>query len=148
MISTPQELQEGLSVVRGMVNGGSGGMGGGNGHGEVGNGYASGLGSGHAGTMQGLPAAAAGPLSAVLGELVAATDVVRIRPQKQALRAALLHLVAHAVSEDGGDAGAEARHGQRALALIDALDPAPAAPAVDALRRLADVELLRARFDN
>lgn len=150
-ISTPQELLEGLNVVRGVVSGGYGAPGameGGNGYGSAGNGHGPGLGTGHPAGMQALPAAAAGPLSALLGELVATTDIVRIRAQKQALRAALLHLAAYVVADDPGDAGAEARHAQRARELIDNLDPAPPGEALEALRRLADVELLRARFDN
>jgi len=149
-ISTPQELLEAMGVVRGLANGAYGGPGGdgGNGYGVPAPVQGGMLGNGHGGDGPALPGAAAGPLSAVLGEVVTATDVVRIRPQKQALRAALLHLVAHAVAEDSGDAAAEARHALRARTLIDALDPPPPAAALEALRRLADVELLRGRFDN
>jgi hypothetical protein len=152
-ISTPEELLAGLNAVRSIVGGGAGiGAGGipgvGGGYGGLGNGHLPGLGNGAAGGMPALPAATPGPLSIVLAELVAATDGVRIRMQKQALRVALLHLVAEALAGDQADAAAEARHGKRARELIDALDPAPAGEALDALRRLADPEHLRGRFDN
>lgn len=153
-ISTPEELLAGLNAVRSIVGGaggstGAGGVSGvGGGYGGLGNGHTPGLASGAVGGMRELPASTPGPLAAVLAELVAATDSVRIRLQKQALRVAMLHLVAEVLAGDQADAAAEACPGRRARELIDALDPAPPSQALDALRRLADPEHLRGRLDN
>jgi hypothetical protein len=90
---------------------------------------------------------AGGGLGGVLCAVVAATDPVRVRAQKQALRSALLHLVAEMLVDDVGDGPAAAGHADRARKAIHRLDPAPAGADLDALNELADPERLRSRLD-
>lgn len=156
-IGTMQDLIKQLNTLHaggGGVAGVGGGIGGGVGGGGVGGdagpqGLPPGIGNMRtlgAGTGTGT-SAAGGALSRVLGDVVAATDVVR-GPQRRKVRAALLHLAAEMLLDDLGDGAATARYAERARAAIAGLDPSPGGAELDALKALADPDSLRDRLEN
>lgn len=87
-------------------------------------------------------------LGGVLAHVMAATDSVRVRVQKQALRAALLHLVAEVLVDETGDGPATAGHAERARKAIERLSPSPVGAELDVLKALADPEHLLSRLDS
>jgi hypothetical protein len=89
-----------------------------------------------------LPASAQ-RLGGVLSELVAATQEARSHNQRQALRAAMLRVVADVLEDDSGGAAGAHPHAERAAWLVHTLAPAPASAQVEALRRLCDPDRLR-----
>lgn len=95
-----------------------------------------------------LPAATgAGGLAAVLGDVVAATDVVRGRGQMRGVRAALLHLVAEMLVDDLGDGTGTTAAAKRAREEVERLDPSPGSAEIEALLGLADADQLRRRLE-
>jgi hypothetical protein len=100
------------------------------------------------GDVRALPASTgSGGLPAVLQDVVGATRIVHGRTQRQALRAALLHLAAELLVDDVGDGAATLRYAERARNAIAALSPAPGGGELDALKALADPERLRDRLE-
>ena len=83
-------------------------------------------------------AAGAGGLSALLQQVVSATQNVSGTSRRLELRAALLHLVAEVLLEDLGDAAARTRYADRARQLFASLERSLVPHELDALRALSD----------
>jgi hypothetical protein len=99
------------------------------------------LGSGASAEQRILPSQA-GRLGGLLAGMVAATQTIRIRSQRDRLRAALLHLVADVV-DDRDEADPTRQHAGHARAALDALNPAPTPEEMELLRALANPDHLR-----
>jgi hypothetical protein len=101
------------------------------------------LGAGETGAGLSLPASPQGRLAGLVQELVAATRDVNPGAVRNALRAAVLHLVAEVLADGAGDSTRRDEYAQRAHSLVSGLDPFPGDEAMEVLRRLSDPALLR-----
>jgi hypothetical protein len=111
-------------------------------------------GAGHAPALispggAGTPArlAPGGSLAGVVNDLVAATREVHPPTQRNALRSALLHLVAEVLADGAGDEGRRDQYAQRAHALADRLHPRPGEDELKLLMDLMDPACLRRALD-
>jgi hypothetical protein len=85
-----------------------------------------------------------GRLAALLGEVVTATHDVGMATQRRELRAALLHLAAASLAENGSRPAA---HAERARTLIGAMELAPGSDKLERLRDLSDPQHVRQALD-
>lgn len=79
-----------------------------------------------------------GGLGGVVSDLVAATAGVHPSITRNALRGAVLHLVAEVVSDAAGDAGRQEEYARIARKLVAGLNPTPGSAVLDTLHTLID----------